>query len=287
VSTREEILQALASHPEGLTSRELAPLCPACECDPMIVARQVAMLSGDREIHPDGLRDGAVIWKAGSPLVVQDEPKLSLAGSANLDAGGRSAADHAKAIVQMRQASRQPPVRPRAAPVLPPVPMKDAPPKEGADMTIKDRITAALKEHGPMTTRELRKYVKDTAAPTVLAKAARETREFVRLGGGTRSGVYGLPGQKLAERKDEAPREPHSPAPRKPKVAKKPRKARRVKTREERPVLPTAKNGAAHFAIDELGAVGIEKGGEKILLEPEEIVRLRTFIDKTADLRGA
>ena len=53
------------------------------------------------------------------------------------------------------------------------------------------------------------------------------------------------------------------------------------------PIKTSATSGnAARFAIDEGGAIGIEKETEKLRLDPEEVARLRVFIDKTEGLRG-
>ena len=44
MSTRDEILDVLGKHPDGLTSKEIAPHCPAAECDLMLVGRMVGAL---------------------------------------------------------------------------------------------------------------------------------------------------------------------------------------------------------------------------------------------------
>ena len=87
------------------------------------------------------------------------------------------------------------------------------PSDEGETMSVHERILAAYKKHGPMTTRQLRKYV-DVSWVSVACGQAATQGALVRLGGGARSTIYGLPGQKLP-----TGREPAAPA--KPKKARK------------------------------------------------------------------
>jgi hypothetical protein len=87
--------------------------------------------------------------------------------------------------------------------------------------TLVDKILAALKKHGPMTTRELRAHVDHPNMPTYCGQLA-DRGTLGRLGGGKRSTIYGLPDQKAPEKAeaaevDKAPRAIH----RKKKQAKK------------------------------------------------------------------
>src|SRR3954464_7957465 len=66
MTTRAEGLAALKAHAAGLTSKELAPLCPAAECDVQVVGRVVAGMRSDGLIHPGSeLREGGIIWLSG------------------------------------------------------------------------------------------------------------------------------------------------------------------------------------------------------------------------------
>lgn len=271
MSTREEILAALTEHPDGLTSKELAPLCPAAECDPLIVGRVIAALRSEEVIHAIGLRDGATVYRFGK------QPKES------------TAAEPASA-----RGSGQPLPRP----VTTPAPTTARPAEHQANeektMTIRAEIEAALKKHGPMDTRAMRKHglKQETLAINCADLLKREV--LVKLGGGPRSTIYGLPGQKLGEAEPSAPT---PPAPRKKKMRVKAKSKKGLRPRRApeptrkngappRPLTPPA-NGAPEFAINEHGELGIDAGAQKIRLDPTAFARLRSFIESTEPVWSA
>lgn len=295
MSTRDEILAALADAPDGLTVKELAPKCPAAECDEIIVARLCGALRLEDVVHIDGFRAGANIYKAGkNPNVAQpSEPKVTLAGFVPPQA--RGAGEATKAILEMRGISR-----PAPAPARPPAPSapasrstEPAPHKEGADMTIREKIEKVLKEHGPLTTREMREHGLKEGTLSQHCLDLTKRKVIVVLGGGTRSKIYGLPGQKMSDRKEV------EDTPSVPKVAKAKKGVREKKRREETPPqaprrepapVPAPANGSAQFAINEHGELGIEVEDRKLRLDPEAFGRLREFIEKTKpvwELAGA
>lgn len=292
-STREEILAALADHPEGLTSKELAPLCPACDCDPQIVGRTIAMLRAENVIHPGAeLRDGGAIWIFGKAPAPTQVERITLPEHGR--AAPAQVSEAARAIAAMRSGSAGAP-RPRAPAAPSQQQPEQAAPQEGASMTIRAKIEAVLRTHGPMTSRAMRKHgLKDDTLGQHLGDLA--TRKIlVRLpGGGPRSTVYALPGQKAVE-KTEAPAETtkveRAPKARKAKKVKAARaKAKRAAApRPRRPhdadrfqvADPNELNGAPQFAINENGELGIEHEGQKMRLDAVAFARLRTFIEKT------
>lgn len=73
-------------------------------------------------------------------------------------------------------------------------------PKGERTMTVRDRIEAALTAHGPMTAQELRKHV-DVEGLSGICSGLWKRGIIRKLGGGARSSIYGLPSQKLEERK--------------------------------------------------------------------------------------
>jgi len=72
MSARDEILDALRKRPAGLTTAELAPLCPAADHDKFIVARVIAQLRQEQHVvgAPTGPREGHTVFilaRAGTP----------------------------------------------------------------------------------------------------------------------------------------------------------------------------------------------------------------------------
>jgi len=66
---------------------------------------------------------------------------------------------------------------------------------QGGTMTATEMIVAALRKHGrPMTVPQLRKLVKLDGLSTKVS-VARQRGAIVKLGGGARESIYGLPGQ--------------------------------------------------------------------------------------------
>jgi len=98
-------------------------------------------------------------------------------------------------------AARKPPSPPPTAQPAAPAPAKAVNPSE-VDMTTTEKIKAALREHGPMTTYELGKKVKVPFLSQTCSQL-RKSGALVVVGGGPRAKLYGLPGQK-AEKTAEA-----------------------------------------------------------------------------------
>lgn len=286
MSTRDEILAALTDHPEGLTSKELAPLCPSAECDSMIVGRVIAGLRTEDVIHPGTeLRDGATIWIFGkSPRVEVREPPVTLPEGARPAA---SVSEAARAIAAMRTPAaglknyNKASAAAAAATESPPAPAKAQQEnhQEKPMATIREKIEAALREHGPMTSREIGKYVKAEGLGQNCAELAARGA-LKKLGNkGPRSTIYGLPGQK----KGDAAPEPE--APQQVKTNKKPQ-LRSIRRAAPAPSAPrrdarTSNEGDAKFAINEQGELGIELEGQKLRLDSEAFARLRDFIGRT------
>jgi hypothetical protein len=159
-------------------------------------------------------------------------------------------------------------------------------------MNIREKIEAALKEHGPMDSRTMRKRgLKHDALAQYLSDLV-DRKVIVRLGGGPRSSIYALPGQKLAEAGPAPSTEPLQPrAPKTTKAVKKVKRQVVVKRKPKRvparptpasPAAPMNGNGnGAQFAINEHGELGIELDDAKIRLDPIAFARLREFIERT------
>lgn len=285
MSTRDEVLAALTDHPEGLTSKELAPLCPACDCDPQVVGRTIAMLRAENVIHPGAeLRDGGAIWIFGRPPATEAPVERI-----SLPEHGRAApqvSEAARAIAAMRQGSTGAP-RPKPAA---PESAATAAPQEGASMTIRAKIEGVLRMHGPMNSRAMRKHgLKDDTLGQHLGDLANR-KILVRLpGGGPRSTIYALPGQKAGEK--TAPPPVADPKVERAPKGKKAKKAARAKVKRAktppapRPAAP--RNGGAVFAINEGGELGIEQEGTKLSLDHEAFARLREFISRTEPVWSA
>lgn len=115
----------------------------------------------------------------------------------------------------------------KAAPV--PAPHRSVPLQHNAGdatMSVSERILAAYKKHGPMTTRQLSEHV-DAAWVSITCSQLAKQGKLVRLGGGAHSTIYGLPGQKLPKGDAVAT------APAKPKKAAKVAAKKRSKTKRK------------------------------------------------------
>jgi DNA-binding transcriptional ArsR family regulator len=276
MSTRDEILAALAEHPEGLTSQELAPLCPAAECDPILVGRMVAALKQEEVIHQEGFREGAALWKAGAPKREAPVERVTLPGFS--PPAPRSAHEAALAIAESRKVARTAPPKPQlppapAAPATIKLPAPAPARKHHEEKPMKDlqgQIIETLKRDGPTSPGALAKSMK-TSKPTLraalkkLAKAGK-----IVLTGSTNGRTASLPGQDLPG-KGERRQAPQPQA-----------RAERQPQRRERVPGPT--NGDARFGINEVGELGIEKDGAKVVLEGAEFQRLRQFIEQTKNV---
>ena len=297
MSLRDQILAALGEHPDGLTSKELAPLCPSCEDDLSMIGRVIAGLRAANEIRAGSeLRDGGAIWIKGGEEREAIESKLSLPYRPDLKPPPLSEAARAIAAMRNKEPTERASARPvsRPVPALPPVPHQKPEEEPAAMSTVREKIEAALRAHGPMTSRDLAKHVSAKGLGQHCFELA--TRGVLKKfkGDGPRSGIYALPDQKKGEVEASPPTEPKAPkTPKTPKKkavkAKKPSKTSTPRA-ERRDPPPAPTNGDARFAIDEAGKLGIEKEGGKLALEPEEFERLRDFIERTKpvwDVAGA
>lgn len=88
-------------------------------------------------------------------------------------------------------------------------------------MSVKERILKIYAKHGPMNVTQLRKHVDVAWVAVACAKAARDGA-LVRLGGGPKSSIYGLPGQTLPKGEAGAvPAKDKKPSAKAPKVQRK------------------------------------------------------------------
>lgn len=259
MGTRDEILQALAKNLEGMTSKELAPLCPACECDELVVGRTIAQLRAENLIHSGtGFRaGGGTVWIYGPAPGAAAEPRVSL------ESPKQEPSAAAKAIAAMRQTSAAKPPAPAPAST----PKQPAPQREGADMTIREKVEALLKEQGPMDSRTMRKHGLKGATLSQHLSYLADMKVLKRLGGGRGTTIFGLPGQTLADAKTK-PEPERQPMPDKAKY--------------QAPSAPRPANGSARFAIDEAGELAIEVDGSgAVRLAADAFARLRDFINRT------
>jgi hypothetical protein len=182
VSTREEILATLKANPDGMTSKELAPHCPACECDEMVVGRNIAHLHADNLIRPGTqLRKGATVWLHGGKVQEVREAPITLA-SGGVQGGAQTPSAAAQAIAEMRAGSTRTYTH------------------SSGKKTVREQIEAALRQHGPMTSAEIGKAIGNDDARQHCS-ALTQRRIILKIGGGLKSSIFGLPGQTLADRK--------------------------------------------------------------------------------------
>lgn len=172
MSTRDEILEALTEHPAGLTLPELAKRCPSAEHDEQVVGGMLARLRVEGVLYnAEEPRTGWQVWVFGAPRTEPvNEPRLTF---------------HAKPAAPGALISR--PVAPRSTPAATQEPA----------MNLRAKIEAALKSDGPMTTRQMRAHVNDERIADCCHELLKQGA-LVSLGGGPRSTVYALPGQKAA-----------------------------------------------------------------------------------------
>lgn len=284
MSLRDQILEALTEHPEGLTSKELAPMCQSSEDDAAMVGRVIAGLRAENVIHAGAeLREGQAIWISGpGKKTAPPEPKYTL--PYRPDAKPAPAVSEAARAIAAMRADKSAPVRRPAQPA--PQPRAADPSQEYSAMkTIREKIEAALKTHGPMDSRTMRKRgLKHDALAQNLRDLA-EKGVLKRLGGGPRSSIYGLPGQKLGDAtpppkaEPRAPQTPKAPKPKKVKKARNSSAPKKAARRDPPPALPV--NGEPAFAINEAGELGIEVDGQKVRLDAGAFERLRSFIERT------
>lgn len=278
MGTRQEILQALRENPDGLTSKELAPLCPSAECDEMIVGRIVGQLRAEEEIHATGFaRDGATVYKLGAPPRQEEDsgPRITLPETGATRQPQVSAA--ALAIAAMRQpkaaAGRAPNRVPTPATTPAPAPAAASHSQETAMMSksqLLDKISAAPEG---LRRSEIEKLAGD-AAEVYLRELLKDG--LIKRTGHARGTRYlgkgAAPVRKLEK-------------PEKKEVKKKALRARsadRPPRRSAPPATPPETNGKGpHFAINEHGELGIEADQQNVKLAPEAFARLREFIERT------
>lgn len=186
VSTRDQILEALSEEPAGLTLKQLAEFCTACDYDEQIVGTMIAILDRENVIHcAEERRDGATVWIFGRRLAEVAEPHLSLAGGDRRPSSATSEA--ARAISGMRQTSTR--TRAHATPSL-----------QGPALTVRAKIERVLHEYGPMRSCDIAEHLPEKDIGNHCSSLA--TRNLLRRLGGTKRGtIYGLPGQTLQDRK--------------------------------------------------------------------------------------
>lgn len=245
MGTRDEILAALKAHPKGLTSKELAPLCPACECDELVVGRNVAQLRSEKLIHGGaGHRNGAdAVWFYGPPQETVPEQRVSL------ESRRQEPSVAAREIAALRQFT--------TAPKPPPTPKRP-----GVGASIRQKVEELLKAHGPMDCRTMRKrgLSGDTLSQHLSYLA--DMNVLHRLGGGRGTTIFGLPGQKLEDATTKPERQPLPGTP--------------------RHRAPPRASSATRFAITEAGELEIAiEGGDALHLPADAFTRLRDFIART------
>lgn len=207
ISTRDQILEALSESPKGLTLPQLADFCTACEHDEQIVGNMIAILHREDVIHAgNGLRDAMTVWIEGKQPQELHEAPLSLAGAEQRSS--TTASEAARAIANMRQG---PKVAAKPADITASKPVPVRPAQEGAALTLRAKIERALRDHGPMRATDIEKHVQEKYVSRECS--ALLTRKFlVKLGGNKRGTIYGLPGQSLADRKDNSTVKGRQPA---------------------------------------------------------------------------
>lgn len=141
MSTRDEILSALTDHHEGLTVKEIAPLCPACESDEQIVARLIAQLRHEGVIQPGNkLRNGASIYVfAPEGAAAEPEPRHTIPYVPPPKTQHLSEAAREIAAMRHREGKPMAPKKPLA-----------------------ERIVEALKQHGRCSLDQLAKHAGTT-----------------------------------------------------------------------------------------------------------------------------
>lgn len=271
MSTRDDILAALTDAPEGLTTRELAPLCPSAECDAQIVGRVVSAMRGENVIHAgSALREGGTVWIFGPgkreepiervTLPYVPNPKSSTEAAraiSELRRGSRAAAE-----VPAARAQRTPPpttTRPAAAPAAPAQ-------REEEESDMKAKVLKAIAAADGGLSRPQVIAIAGKEADQVIAELVKD--KSIKRIGRARGTRY----------------VPHVYVP-KPQRSLKVKKARAARAERDIPSAPArAANGHAAFAINEAGELGIEKKGARLDLDAAEFQRLRTFIERSKNV---
>lgn len=181
---------------EGELDRTLAPLCtpggPLISCDVEVAGKRV------KEYRASTI-GGGKLKEIGYSGAARAQPKKT----------GEPFGDRTE-ITQALNARFTPPPRQNERvqspePATKPAPAQPSRKEISHPMTTADSILQALKKHGPMTTAQLRGHVDYKFLSTVTSQLARKGR-IVKLGGGTKSAVYGLKGQKAPAGAAAAPK---------------------------------------------------------------------------------
>lgn len=160
-------------------------LLPECENDEQVVGSMIGILHRKNVIHPGPEpRDRAIVWVFGKAPVEKHEPPISLAGGDFKR--GPGAEEAARVIAGMRQTSTR--TRAHATPSV-----------QTPALTVRAKIEAALREHGPMRATDLAAHVDEKHLGNNCSTLANRGI-LIRLGGTKRGTFYGLPGQPLKVR---------------------------------------------------------------------------------------
>lgn len=223
-----------------------------------LAGRALALITSGKAVRDDRLAreldtDMATVSAALAPACASGalvSCKIERIGSTPVNEYRVSAAGPRKADDSHLKKPPTPPAAVLAAAKAAPVstPRKSAPPQpstEGDTMSAVERILAAFEKHGPMTVKEARKHADVAWIGVTCAQFARKGK-LVRLGGGPKSSIYGLPGQKLPKGDGGAV----APNMKKPKPAKKRRKTLRKSQRNTATSARPDPNAALRAQVD-------------------------------------
>ena len=121
-------------------------------------------------------------------------------------------------------------------------------------MTSREKILAAVRKFGPMTVKQVRKHVNLALLSTFCSQLAKRG-ELKILGGGERTSIYGLPGQKLQTTEvDAAPvrkmQRKTPTSPKRPRAAREAPKLRMKNAALRKPYADAASTFRAALASD-------------------------------------
>lgn len=175
-----------------------------------------------------------------------------------------------------------------------PGPRSPLQPRETRTMSVREKIEAALRKHGPMTVAAMRKHVDTSGLSGLMSKLAR-TGVTKKLGGGAKSGIYGLPDQQLPadalERGAELGRRPARAAGSRKRPLKRASRIAVAAARRAGRTLPKfrpalAADGAILCIGAEYGELELDKAQTRVLLDvsrklkPTELAAVVTFLER-------
>ncbi len=176
MSTRDEILAALTDHPGGLTSKEIAALCPSCERDEQIVGGLVATLKREGVIYPNGFKNAQLVYFFGAPPREEPVNEPRLPEPITLSEGARALAELRRRNGAVYGATEVTMTKP----------------------TVIERCMQALKEHGPCTLAELATHTGSTAKSLgTMTHMLKARGVWKHQANGRKPALFGLPGQKM------------------------------------------------------------------------------------------